>query len=157
MTGKQLKSPPFMIRNNKGTPHWWSYCQCRDPFKFTNCKHYSILSSIQRSWNNLLLLSVILIVFYDFCLHWGKMCLRDCFALGLALIVSDYTPTSPPITFGLFNLIAVQSRSSKPAVWRHVGLFLLSPEQLAQVYIFYKHGRWAFGHHQLLLGGELRF
>ena len=37
------------------------------------------------------------------------MCLRDCFALGLALIVSDDTPTSPPVTFGLFNLIAVQS------------------------------------------------
>ena len=34
------------------------------------------------------------------------MCLWDCFALGLALIVSDDTPTSPPVTFGLFNLIA---------------------------------------------------
>ena len=43
------KSPPFMIKNNKGTPHWLSYCQCRDPFKFTNCKHYSIFSSTQRS------------------------------------------------------------------------------------------------------------
>ena len=39
-----------------------------------------------------------------------------CFALGLALIVSDDTPTSPPVTFGSFNLIAVQSRSSKAAV-----------------------------------------
>ena len=47
-----------MIRNNKGTSHWWSYCQRRDPFKFTNCKHYSIFSSTQRSWINLLLFSV---------------------------------------------------------------------------------------------------
>ena len=39
------------------------------------------------------------------------MWLRDYFALGLALIVSDDTPTSPPVTFGLFNLIAVQTRS----------------------------------------------
>ena len=41
------------------------------------------------------------------------MCLRDCFALGLALTVSGDTPTSPSVTFGLFNLIAVQSRSFK--------------------------------------------
>ena len=52
-----------------------------------------------------------------------KKCLRDCFALGLALIVSDAIPTSSPVTFGLFNLIAVQSRSLKPAIWRHVGYF----------------------------------
>ena len=72
----------------------------------------------------------------------GVKCASEtAFALGLALIVSDDTPTSPPVTFGLFNLIAlvVQSRSSNPAVWRHVCLFLLSPELLAQVYILYKH------------------
>ena len=56
------------------------------------------------------------------------MCLQDCFALGLALIVSDDTPTSPPVTFGVFNLelkacylnacrsISAFSRATSPSV-----------------------------------------
>ena len=45
------------------------------------------------------------------------MCLRDCFALGLALIVSDDSPTSPPVTFGLFNFEGLPN-TVRYSIWK---------------------------------------
>ena len=69
----------------------------------------------------------------------------------------DDTPTSPPVTFGLFNLIAVQSKELKACCLKACRSISAFSRATSPSVHFVQTWEVSTGHHQLLLGGELRF